>query len=153
MKTKPIVVSGAAMPRKLDDAESASGARAIPLPIDVVMDRMTKAIWSWDVERTAIRSVVKHHATVDVDVSRYTTVSVRFDAIPAPEDDYRTVSTQLHVTQVIRGTNWGLARHILLCNLLVGIPYALILRAKERALANEVVQSLVSHVLVGVGLS
>lgn len=105
------------------------------------MEAISAAVRGWDVERDAIRSVVSDHATVELDTSRYTTLTVRIATSDAPDR-----STIVHVAITLRASMMGLAVGLMLVNTVVGVPIALFLRRRDRVRALEIGRCLVSEV-------
>ncbi len=130
------------LPSRLDDRQSLFDTRAFALPLVETMRCIARTVHGWDVERDAIRSVVRDHAIVELDVSRWTTLTVRIEAAEAP--DGRTTGVCGAIT--VQATTSALAVGVVLVNTLVGIPFAVMARRRERARAFAVGRTLIEAV-------
>ena len=130
------------LPSRLDDRQSAFVARRFALPLSTAMQRVRRALEEWSIDRDAIHSVVRDHATVTMDVTRWTSLEVRIDAAAAPEGDATGIGTSI----TVRATTAGLTMGVLLLNSVVGIPVAFWLRKRERARAFEEGRALVERI-------
>lgn len=137
------------LPSRLDDRASTFSTRRFALPLHAAMQRIRAAIDDWHCERPAIRSVVRDHATIEMDVSRWTTMSVRIEVVEGDDG----ASTAVCAAITVRATFMGLAVGVALVNSLLGVPLALFLRNRERERAWRLGSELVTAVFSALEIS